>query len=206
MGTSVSDIPTLIEHFHYLGLFLLLVLGGVGFPFPEGIILMLCGFLLSQEIIRPLYALVVVFVGMLTGDLLIFHLGRRYGRKIVTLKRFRRILSPQRLSSLENAFDRRKVLYILFGRYLGSFVFLVAGIRRLSYLRFLALDVVSSILSIGLLVGAGYLGGKSIQALTRDITRIEHAGIVLAVVLLAVFLAFRFFKARHGRFHAGIDG
>src|SRR5512139_33758 len=196
------DMPTLVEHFHYLGLFLLLVLGGAGFPFPEGITLMLCGFLISRGTIRPLYALIVVFLGMLTGDLAIYLIGRKYGRAVVSHRRFRKLMTPQRLSALETTFHRRKVLFIILGRYLGSTVFLVAGIARISYLKFLGLDVVSSALSIGLLVGAGYLGGHSIQVLTRDVTRIEHAGIVLGVVSLAVYLVFRFFKARRDRTRA----
>jgi membrane protein DedA with SNARE-associated domain len=196
----------LVGHFHYFGLFVLLVLGGIGFPFPEGIILMLCGFFISHDIIRPLYALIVVFAGMMTGDFLTFFLGRKYGHKVVTLKIFHRILSPQRLSSLENAFNRRKILYILIGRYLGSSVFLVAGILRMPYSWFLGLDIVSSFLAIGLFVGAGYLGGRSIRVLKRDFTRIEHWGILLAVVLLAAYLCFNYFKARRGRPHPGING
>lgn len=192
----MPDISGLVRHSHYFGLFVLLVLGGIGFPYPEGVTLMLCGFLISHDIIQPLYALIVVFSGMLTGDLIIFFLGRKYGHKVVTLKIFHRILSPQRLSSLENRFNKQKILYILFGRYLGSSVFLVAGILRMPYLRFLGLDIVSSFLAIDLLVGAGYLGGKSIQGLERDITRIEHWGILLAVVLLAIYLFFRYLKAR----------
>ena len=199
---STPNIPGLVRHFPYFGLFVLLVLGGIGFPFPEGITLMLCGFFISHDIIRPLYALIVVLTGMLTGDLLTFFLGRKYGHKVVTLKIFHRILSPQRLSSLEDTFTRRKILYILFGRYLGSTVFLVAGILRMPFLWFLGLDIVSSFLAIGLFVGAGYLGGNSIRVLKRDFTRIEHWGILLAVVLLAAYLCFRYFKARRGRLDA----
>ncbi|MHB8093822.1 MAG: DedA family protein [Candidatus Aminicenantales bacterium] len=194
----MTDIPGFVAHFHYLGIFILLVLGGVGFPFPEGIILMLCGFLISQELMVPVYALGVVFIGMLTGDLIIFSFGRKYGRAVVTHRRFRRFLTPQRLSSLENAFNRKKFLVILFGRYLGSSVFLVAGIMRVSYLKFIELDIASSVLAMGALVGAGYLGGRSLRVLQRDITRIEHAVILSAVVLLAAYLAVRYLKSRRG--------
>lgn len=31
----MSGLPFSIEHFHYPGLFTLLILGGIGFPFPE---------------------------------------------------------------------------------------------------------------------------------------------------------------------------
>lgn len=195
----MSDIPGLVEHFHYIGLFILLVLGTMGLPFPEGITLMLCGFLISHEIIRPIYALIVVFTGMLTGDLIMFSFGRKYGRMVVTHKKFHRIISPQRLSTLEDKFNKWKTLFILFGRHLGFHVFLVAGIMRMPYLKFLALDIVSSILTIAVMVGAGYIGGNSLQVIKKDITRIEHIVIFLVIILLVIYLLFRYFKSRRDK-------
>ena len=38
------------EHFPYIGLFILLILGGIGLSLLEDTTLMLCGFLISQEV------------------------------------------------------------------------------------------------------------------------------------------------------------
>jgi membrane protein DedA with SNARE-associated domain len=67
------------EHFPYIGLFLLLILGGIGLPFPEDATLMLCGFLIAQEVIRPLRALVSAYTGLLVADTIVYHLGSKYG-------------------------------------------------------------------------------------------------------------------------------
>jgi hypothetical protein len=40
------------------------------------------------------------------------------------------------------------------------------------------------------------MGGHSLQVIKRDITRIEHIGILLAVILLAIYLMYRYFKSR----------
>ena len=72
----------------------------------------------------------------------------------------------------------------------------------MSYVWFLGLDIVSSVLAIGLFVGAGYLGGKTVRVLKKDITRIEHWGILLAVILLAAYLCYRYFKARRDHDHS----
>src|SRR3990172_2823367 len=101
------DVSRLIAHSPYIGLFLLLVLGGVGLPFPEDTTLILCGFLISQGVVKPVYALPVVYSGMLLADFFLYGMGRKYGRMIVTSKRFRKILSPERLSVLEEKFTRR---------------------------------------------------------------------------------------------------
>ena len=38
------EINTLIENFPYIGIFVLLILGGIGFPFPEDATLFLADF------------------------------------------------------------------------------------------------------------------------------------------------------------------
>jgi len=118
----------LIEHFPYAGLFILLILGGIGLPFPEDATLILCGFLLSQAIIKPIPGLFAVYSGLLIADLLLYHFGRKFGRRIVTHKRFHRILSPERFSKIEGQFKRRGSLFILFGRHLVGFK--GAGLHR----------------------------------------------------------------------------
>ena len=65
------DISALAEHFPYLGLFALLILGGIGVPFPEDTTLLLAGFLISHHVIKILPVLVVV-IGALIADMLIF--------------------------------------------------------------------------------------------------------------------------------------
>lgn len=190
------DVINITEHFHYIGIFILLVIGGMGFPIPEGVTLIASGFLISHGIIRPIPALVVVFTGMLTGDMIIFYIGRKYGRMVVTHRKFHRIISPERLAVLEDKFNKWRTPFILFGRHLGFHVFLVAGIMRMPFLKFLALDIVSSVLTIAVMVGLGYIGGNSLQLIKRDIIRIEHIGILLVISLLAIYLIFRHIRTR----------
>jgi hypothetical protein len=40
------------------------------------------------EIIKPLYALIVVFTGMLTGDFIIFSVGRKCRRRLLRIRNF----------------------------------------------------------------------------------------------------------------------
>ncbi len=193
----MSEISSIIEHFPYLGLFLLLILGGIGFPFPEDTTLILCGFLISTHVIETIPALLVIYAGLLITDFSLYFVGKKYGRMIVNHKRFHKIISPERLSMLESKFNKRGVFVILIGRHLVGLraqIFLAAGVMRMSALKFIMADAVSSIFTIALMVGAGYMGGNSLQVIKRDITRIEHIGILLAVIILAVYLLFRYFK------------
>ena len=67
---------TIFGHFPYLRLFLLLIFGGIGFPFPEGGTLILCGLLISTNVIKPIYILVIAYSGVLIGDFLFYSFGR----------------------------------------------------------------------------------------------------------------------------------
>ena len=190
---------THIENFPYLGMFVLLILGGVGLPFPEDATLIMCGLLISTQVVRPIPALLTVYAGLLIADLTLHFIGRKYGRQIVTHRRFRKIISPERLSYLEEKFNQRGVLFILMGRHffgLRAQIFLVSGVMRMPSLKFLLADAFSSIFTIALMAGAGYLGGNSLGVLKRDLSRIEHIGILLLVTALIVYLLFRYFKSR----------
>lgn len=191
-----------IEQFPYLGLFILLILGGVGLPFPEDTTLILCGFLISSEVVKPIPALLTVYAGLLIADLFLHFIGRKYGRQIVTHPRFQKLISPERLSYLEEKFNQRGVLFILLGRHLFGLraqIFLVSGVMRMPSFKFLLADGFSSIFTIALMTGAGYLGGNSLEVLRRDLSKIEHVGILLLVAALVVYLFYRYFKLKNKR-------
>jgi len=179
---------------------MLLILGGLGLPFPEDTTLILCGFLIFNGVVKPIPALLIIYVGVLLTDLLLYFAGKHYGRMIVTYKRFRRILSAERLSVLEEKFSRKGVLVVLFGRHivgLRSQILLVAGVMRMSFPKFLVSDTFSASFTIALMVGAGYMGGNSYDIIRKDITRIEHLAIFLAVTFLALYFLFRYVRSIH---------
>jgi membrane protein DedA with SNARE-associated domain len=187
----------LIEHFPYFGIFVLLILGGIGLPFPEDATLILSGFLIAHEVIKPFPAFVVIYPSLLITDFFLYWVGKKYVRMVVEHKRFRRIISPDRLSKLEEKFKRRDVWVVLVGRHLLGLraqIFLVAGVMRMSPVKFLLADAATSLFTIALMGAIGYAGGNSIQILKRDVTRIEHIAIVVFVVSLIGWFIFRGLK------------
>ncbi len=191
------EATTLINHFPYGGIFLLLILGEIGFPFPEDATLILSGFLTAHEVIKPLPAFFVVYFGLLITDFLLYLAGKKYGRSIVEHKRFHKIISPDRLSKLEEKFKKWGGLVVFLGRHIWGVraqVFLAAGVMKISATKFLAADAISALFSIGLWGGVGYLGGNSLQILKKDVTRIEHIGVVILMLLLLGGIIFRYFR------------
>ena len=193
----MRDVPwysALITHFPYLGLFLLLILGGVGLPFPEDATLILCGVLISVEAVRPIEALCVVYAGVLAADLLLYWVGRKYGPEIITHKRFRKVVSPKTLAAIRKKFDRWGILVVLVGRHLvglRSQILLVSGVMKMPPVKFIIADGISSLVTIALMVGAGYMGGNSLQVIRKDMTKLGHLAVVVVVISLIVCLFYR---------------
>jgi membrane protein DedA with SNARE-associated domain len=186
-----------INHFPYLGIFLLLILGGIGLPFPEDATLLLSGFLMAHYVIIPLPAFLVVYSGLLIADFSLYLVGKKYGRRIVEHKRFRKIISPNRLSKLEEKFKKWGSLVVFLGRHilgLRAQIFLVSGVMKMSATKFLVADAISALFTIGLWGGVGYLGGNSVQVLKKDITRVEHIAIVILVIMIASGIIFWYLK------------
>ena len=184
---SFSTIP---GHFPYVGLFLLLIFGGIGFPFPEGGTLILCGLLISTNVIRPIYTLVIAYSGVLIGDFLFYSFGRKYGRMIITHRMFRRILSPKRLEMLADKFNKWGILFIFIGGRLIGEIFLVAGILKMPRWKFIVIDALSSLFTVVIWIGLGYAGGHTLQIIREDIARIEHI-LIYFVLVIAISLLFR---------------
>ncbi len=200
-------VPGLLQQFPYAGIFILLVLAGIGVPFPEDATLIFSGFLMANDVIKPLYGVIVAYSGLLIGDFLIFSWGRKWGRNVVTHKRFHGILSPERFAKLETRFKKHGVLLILIGRHLWGVrvkIFLISGIMKMPRVKFLISDGISAFITMSIMIGIGYLGGESIAAIRKDITRYEHILVLAAIVVGgAAFIFWHYRKRRKKAAHHG---
>lgn len=191
-----------IAHFPYLGLFILFILGALGLPFPEDGILLLTGLLIANDIVKLVPAFFVIYPGLLITDLLLYSVGRKYGRKLIEHKKFQRMISPGRLIKLEERFTRWGALVVFFGRQLlvlRAQIFLVAGVMKMSWRKFLIVDAASALLTITLWGGLGYVGGNSIQTIRKNITNLERMVLVMLAILIGSILLLRHFKMGRNR-------
>lgn len=193
------DPGTVIQHFTYIGIFCLLILGGLGFPFPEDGVLIISGLLIAHDVIHLVPALFVIYPSLLIADFLLYSIGRKYGRMIVDHKRFSKIVSPATLSMLEGKFTRWGALTVFLGRHFVGFrapIFLISGVMRISRTKFLITDGLSAIITISITMGLGYLGGNSLLILKKDITRVDYILILALVILVAGWIVLRYFRDR----------
>ncbi|MGO9613220.1 MAG: DedA family protein [Dissulfurispiraceae bacterium] len=158
--------------------------------FPEDATFILCGFLIQGNMVKPLPALLVIYVGVLIADFILYLFGRKYCRMAVCHRWFHKILPPVRLALLEDKFKKKGSLFILFGRHfigLRAQIFIVSGIMRMHPLKFLLTDAFTVTFTIAVMVAIGYVGGHSLKDIGIDTSKLTY---VVVFLFLSFFIGY----------------
>ncbi|KYK89530.1 alpha-amylase, partial [Aggregatibacter actinomycetemcomitans serotype d str. SA508] len=175
------------------------IICGFGVPIPEDITLVSGGVISGLGYANVHVMLLVSFFGVLLGDSTMYWLGRIYGVKILRFRPIRRFLTVERLRLVRNKFDQygNRVLFI--ARFLPGLrapIYMVAGItRRVSFIRFLLLDLFASIISVPIWVYLGDFGASNLDWLHEQIKKGQSV-IYILVAVLVIFVAWKWYKAR----------
>lgn len=186
-------VSSYIQHFTYLGLFVVLMLCGLGLPVPEDVALLSGGFLVHRGITQYPLTLAVSLVGVVAGDNSLFFLGRRFGNGFVRYLEVMRPTSQRQIVWLKAFMDRHGHLAIFYARFLvglRAFIFLSAGSLGVTPMRFLIYDTLGAFISVSIAVSIGYLFGPQIELAVSYLGGLEHI-IWLVVLCSAIFYASR---------------
>ena len=83
----------IVAHLGYVGIALILILGGLGLPIPEEAPVILAAVLSRNgKLLAPL-AVATCLLGVLAGDFVVYFLGYFYGEKVLSLPLTRRLLT-----------------------------------------------------------------------------------------------------------------
>ncbi len=199
---SVAD---LIEHFSYLAILVMLVVAGLGMPFPEELVLLSSGLLASHGTLTFWKALASCYLGVVLGDSLIYLVGSRLGIRVFEHPFFKRLFTPRLVAFLERHFRRHGVLTVIAARHLAGVrapTFLVAGMTGLRFWKFALADSLSAMVTVPLSVWIGFHFGSQLPRVLGVLKRVHHATalilLAIAVVVAAVVLARRRARERRG--------
>ena len=99
----------LIGKLGYLGIALILILGGLGLPIPEEAPIILAAVLTRNGQMPWPLALGSCLAGVLLGDMVVYFLGFFYGEKVLSLPLTRRLLTRAARSSDQGVFSPPRV-------------------------------------------------------------------------------------------------
>jgi membrane protein DedA with SNARE-associated domain len=194
---SVGSIEQFLEEFTYLGVFLVLFIAGLGVPIPEELPVVASGVLAHEGVVRWWLMLPVCVVGVLSGDVVLYWVGRHWGERVLAWRVVRRVLSPQREEALKAAYRRHGVKVIFTARHvvgLRAAAFLTAGIARVPFVRFLLADAAAALVGVPLGFGLALFFTDQLDEIRADVHRLERWVIMAALVAVAAWLAVRAYR------------
>ncbi|HUO03879.1 MAG TPA: DedA family protein [Candidatus Binataceae bacterium] len=190
-----SLVSAYIEHFTYLGLFVVLALCGLGLPIPEDVALLAGGYMVHRGVTRLPLTLAVSLLGVIAGDNSLFFAGRHFGSGLV---RYFGVSKPgmqvqiDRIKSFLDRHGHRAIFYARFLAGMRALIYVTAGSFGLRPAVFLMYDLLGAVISVPVVVTLGYLFGQQIESVVRYIGGFEKMLWVVAL-LCAGLLAMRLF-------------
>ncbi|MEM7200816.1 MAG: DedA family protein [Planctomycetota bacterium] len=185
----------------YWGVAAVFFLCSVGFPLPEEIVLVSAGYVCFKDLAELVPMMLACSAAILTGDLLPFWLGRTFGSRLLRVRALRVLVNRRRLSQFDTWFRRRGDLVIFFARFVTGLrvvAYFTAGVMRMSYPRFIVLDLLGICLVVPIFTYVGYRFGSIIDDAILRVQQVER-GILIAVAIAAGLVLLFYWLRRHGR-------
>jgi membrane protein DedA with SNARE-associated domain len=199
MSGTLTD---LLARYGYLLVALLLFIESVGIPIPGETALITAAALAGGGKLSIAGVFFAALLGTVTGGMTGYWIGARGGQAIVA--RFGRVLriDDQRLDRATRFFDRHGASAVVVGRFIAvvrSFLGIFAGVAAMPPRRFAVYNALGGLIWSVVFSAVGYLFGKNLPALERDIGRVSlMLAVVLALVILLV-VSWRWFSANGPR-------
>jgi membrane protein DedA with SNARE-associated domain len=181
----------------------ILVACGLGVPLPEDVSLILGGFLVYRGSANLPLMVATGFLGILTGDSIIYWAGRRMGDRVRSDHgRFlRRLMTPARRAKVEALFARHGEKIVMAARFMPgvrALTFLTAGSAGMPYARFICFDGLAALASAPAFVFLGFRFGRQLQHVIEMLKRFQIASAIVITASVCVWLGYRrWWENRH---------
>jgi membrane protein DedA with SNARE-associated domain len=172
----------LISEYSYLGVFLFLIACGLGFPVPEEVSLVGGGYAIylddPNSWPKVILMVAVAMTGVLTGDVMLYFIGRRVGERPEKVPIIGRHLNEKRMRRARAMFRKHGAKAVFFGRFLfgiRAVTFFVSGSMRVPLVTFIVMDGLAALLTVPASVILAWWFGGSLNQAFEYIGRLDRA-------------------------------
>ena len=175
--------------YHYGIPFFTLILSGFAIPVPEEIVVTAAGVLCGSNAEILWSAMIAVCLcGIALGDSALYLIGWLWGAKLVQKEWVKRkLLAEDKREKIKQNYHEYGIMIVLFARIVPGIrtpVFLMAGILKLPFKRFMLLDAICAIPNVIIFFSLGYWFTDQFLAALK---RVEgHRPLVFVVVLAGI--------------------
>ncbi len=198
----MDDFLTLFARHGYGLLALIVFLEAMGLPVPAAVALLAAGAASALHVMHPFPAVLFAVAAMVTGDVLMFWLGRVSGWWLLGVL-CRVSMNPETciLRSAESFYKRGKAT-LLFAKFvpgLNTMAPPLAGSMKMPPSKFLRYDIGGALLYVLAYGSAGFLFSDFMRTITHGLAVASHTFEALLVVALLAYLAYRIWSYQQQR-------
>ncbi len=180
----------------YVVVFAILLICGLGVPFPEDITLLAGGYLVYEGNAELVPMILVGLSGVLIGDVCVYWIGYHFGRGLTKRWIFAKLLPEPRLEFVRQKLTGQRGNFFLFAaRFMPGLrapVYFSSGTLRISFRRFFLLDALAAVMSVPLIVYVAYAGGDVLHSVVAKVKKVE-GGIVLVVLFVVLLIVAKWY-------------
>ena len=196
---SVTALLAFILDHGYAFLFAWVFLEQIGLPIPAAPMLLAAGALAGYGKLNFVFIFLVVWSASLICDLIWYFLGKYRGGKVIPFL-CRISLSPDFCVGRTKAlFDRQGVRSLLVAKFLPGVNTItppLAGIYRMSLIRFIFWDTLGIVLWVIVLAGLGHQFRHQLEWIARQVMELGNRVGAVILVLLSGYIAIKYWQRR----------
>ena len=188
----------LVSHAYSLLFFWVLIEQG-GVPVPSVPVMLAAGTMSAAHKLHIAYALPLIVLACLISDSAWYFLGRRYGSRVMNVLCRFSLEAATCVEKTQGRVTRQGAFTLLFAKWVPGFSTVAApviGQARVSYAKFVAYDILGSIVWAGAWLFAGRFFGDLAKRSSEFFTVLERSALGLLLVMIIGVVGYRWFKRR----------
>ena len=175
---------------------------GFGVIFEGPVLMIASGFLYRTGFFEIIPLFIAIMIGDLIGDVFWYMAGRYFAHPILQKKGSFVGVTPERFEKINGLFSKYHERILIFSKLTLGLGFAVgvltaAGMAKVSFKRYMIINVIGEFFIVSILLSAGYFFGQMYLNIS-DSLKVEFL-IVVAVVVILSFYFFSKYIARKSR-------
>lgn len=194
-----DDVAAFLDVWGYPAYFAMFIASALGSPLTEDLLLLLGGYLLGTRVFSWPPAMATALVGVVATDALLYGFGRKLRQHSLRRGFIRRVIRPGRLRVATRWFARFGDKLVFVARLVPGtrmIVFVSAGLRGMSFLRFLIYDVAASLLWVPALLWLGAKFGERVGGVQAVLDWVASRMLWVLIALVILFVGRQAWAAR----------